>query len=155
MQFINLVELILDPARLRPRSTAQPHTCLSCRVKVISIQSRAVDGIFRAHICLLYAGSCGRYVLNRISNWLDREAPDFAFKNCGVGRRVDFIDSPVIGLAEIKQLRWSIAAGILDYTANAVVDIVEVLTEVEFVPIDWGCIFSRRPAKDNISWHIC
>ncbi|MBA7712418.1 hypothetical protein ES703_121392 [subsurface metagenome] len=49
----------------------------------------------------------------------------------------------------------SIAAGIRSDAANTVVDVAEVLTNVNFVPIDRGRIFSRRPAKDRISQNIC
>ncbi|MBA7684225.1 hypothetical protein ES703_92616 [subsurface metagenome] len=68
---------------------------------------------------------------------------------------IDLIDAPVVSLAEIKALGWSIAVGILGYAADAVIDIIEVLTKVDFVPIDRRGKFTRRPAKHHISRHIC
>ncbi|MBA7665099.1 hypothetical protein ES703_73165 [subsurface metagenome] len=51
MQFINPVELILDPGRLWPNYTTEPHISIFCRVQVIGIQPRAVDAIFRPFLC--------------------------------------------------------------------------------------------------------
>ncbi|MBA7693722.1 hypothetical protein ES703_102311 [subsurface metagenome] len=68
---------------------------------------------------------------------------------------IDLIDAPVVSRAPIKALGGSIAIGTLGDAADAVVDVVKVLTKVNFVPVDWGRKFSRRPAKDNIPRHVC
>ncbi len=62
VQFVNHVELILDPGPQR-FGAAKPHIRLFYRVKVVSIQSRAVNRFFRAHFCLVCAGGCGRYII--------------------------------------------------------------------------------------------
>jgi hypothetical protein len=49
----------------------------------------------------------------------------------------------------------NIAVGILSDATDAVVNVGEVFTQVNSMPIDWWCLFSGRPAKDHISWHIC
>ncbi len=48
----------------------------------------------------------------------------------------------------------SIAVGILSDAANAVVDIVEILTKVDFMPIGWRYESSRCPAQDDIPRHV-
>ncbi len=93
-------------------------------------------------------GSCGGYVVtvNRISDWLSRKLPDFAFElYMAVGWGIDFIDPPVVSCAKIKA-RWGIAVSILGDPADAVVDVVEAIAEVNSMAIDCRGENSRRPA---------
>ncbi len=152
VQFVSLAELILDPGPQRFHA-AKPHIPLICRVQVVIIQSRAVDGIFRTHFCLACTGSRDGYVLDGIRKLLGHKTPDFAF----IYRIFwcDLIDAPVVSRGQTNILGRGISGVTLGDTANAVFDVVEVLTKVNFVPIDWRRIFSRRPAKDQISRHIC
>jgi len=126
-------------------------------VQVVSIQSQAVDGIFRSRICLVCTGSRGGYVVtvDGISKQLGRKTPDIAYPRTVGVDVIDLIDAPVVNRVEIKALGKSIAGGTLGDSANAVVDVVEALTKAKFVPIDWGRVNSRRPAKDHIPENIC
>ncbi len=120
-------------------------------MQIVGMQPRAVDGVFRAHVFLAGAGGCDGYILNRISKQLGRKTPDFAYMYRRVWRGIDLIYAPVISRPEIKAFGWSIAVGTLGYTTNAFVDIIEVLTQVNLVPINrWG-ENSRFPVKDHIS----
>ncbi|MBA7674390.1 hypothetical protein ES703_82604 [subsurface metagenome] len=95
-------------------------------------------------------GSCGGYILDGITNGLGRKAPDFAFVYRIVRWAIDLIDAPVVSRAEIKAYRI-IAAGTQCDAANAVVDIVEILTKVNFVSVDCRRKIARRPAQNHIS----
>jgi len=103
---------------------------------------------------LACAGRGSRYILDGIGQELGRKAPDLAFVYRIVGRAIDLIDAPVVRRSQIKALGGSIARGALGDTAKAIVDVVEVITQVERVPVHRCSIFSWRPAKDHISWHI-
>ncbi|MBA7687871.1 hypothetical protein ES703_96345 [subsurface metagenome] len=104
IHFINPVKLILDPGRLRPNYTTEPHIFIFCRVQVIGIQPRTVDGIFRPLICGVRAGSCSGDILtsNRISERLDGKLPHIAFEHRGIRWCTDLIDPPVVSLPKIE-----------------------------------------------------
>ena len=123
MQLINPVELILYPGRLRPHYATEPHVRIYCRVQVIRIQSRTVDSIFRPFIEAVGAGSGSRYILDGISDRLDRKAPEFAFIDGEVGWRVNLVDPPVIGLPK------------LDKTGRVICVSIQVLTDQYAQPI--------------------
>ena len=71
-------------------------------MQVVGIQPGAVDRVGRIGP-ISRAGSCGGDVRNRINKRLGGEAPDVAFEHGGVRRCIDFIDPPVIGLAEFEK----------------------------------------------------
>ena len=66
---------------------------------VILAEARAVDGVLRTVVGIGDATGGGDDVVDRIGERLDREAPDVALEDRVVGRRIDFIYTPVIRLA--------------------------------------------------------
>ncbi|MBA7704742.1 hypothetical protein ES703_113560 [subsurface metagenome] len=124
-------------------------------MQVIVIQPGAVDGVFRPLLYFVKAGSDGGDILtgNRITNRLDREAPQVTFEDCGVRWRVHFIHPPVVGLPKIQPFRDSIAGSLLASSVQVIrphrvqvggtVHIVEIGAEVHIVLTGK---LSRRPA---------
>ena len=161
-QFINLVELMLDPGRVRIDSTTEPHIHPFRRVKVIRIQAGAVDGIFRPFVCAVGAGSGGGDILRRhgISERLDRKLPDLAFMDRKVRGWADLIDTPAVSLAELENFSRTIAGRILVLTyqhtqwviSGSIVDIVKIAAEIYVVFLD---TLARCPAKRYVPLHTC
>ena len=83
-------------------------------MEVVLVEAGAIDGIFRPLIFRI-AGGRGSHVVNGIPEGLDRELPDLALKYRRVGRRIDLIDSPEVGPAEIQinKVGDSIVGGIM------------------------------------------
>ena len=151
VQLVWIVELVLDPGPQR-LIAAKPHIRCVRRVQAVGIQSGSVDGVFRAEIRLALARSSrgDSHTIDRITNRLGCEAPDLAREYRRIRRGVDLIDAPVVLRFEIEPARI-MTAGTLSDTADAVIDIVEALTEVNNVPIDGRRKLARRPAQDHIS----
>ena len=132
-ELVGHVELVLDPDRLGSCRITLPHVRRFHRVQVVGIQPGAVDSVGRIET-VGRTGSRDGNIRNRINKRLDGEAPDGAFEDGGVRRRIDFIDPPVIGLAEFEK-----AVGIVSCTRLArrtdggIIDIIKDGAEVHIV----------------------
>ena len=102
VQLVDLVELVLDPVGLSRR--------LLNHIVVASVPCRSPvrpepSMVFSGPMPALRTGGGGRRGLDRIAVGLDGERPDVALEDRVVGRLVDFIDPPEVGLAEFQSGR--------------------------------------------------
>jgi len=101
-ELVDGIELVLDVGRLGARRHTQPRFRRLERVQAVLVEAGAVDGILRSGPIHRRGVAGGDDVLDRIEERLGREGPHRPGED-RVGRGVDLIDAPVIGLPELQQ----------------------------------------------------
>ena len=149
LQLVDLVEFVLDP--VRQRAVTEPHLLRRDSVLVLGVKAGAIDGILGPHI-RLGAGGGGRDIRDRIGVRFDRERPYLALGNRPAGG-ADFIDPPIIGGSEIE-LSGLIGGVALPNTAHTVIDVLEVLAQVDDMPVAGRHFLGRCPPQRYVAGHI-
>jgi hypothetical protein len=128
-------------------------------VLTVFVQPGAVDRVFRPGAGLSGAVARGDHTSDWVRQRLGGEAPDLALEDRVVRSGVDFIDAPVIGLAE-REYTGRIVCGLgltlAEEHAHRIgparlVDVVEGRPQIDIVRRGE---FPRLPAQDGVPWDI-
>ncbi|MBA7670817.1 hypothetical protein ES703_78964 [subsurface metagenome] len=126
---------------------------------VTGVESGAISSFPRPHIGGVRAGSRGCDIRDGIGIRLSRKAPDVSLEDGGIRRRIDFIDTPVVGLTEFeKPLRVVRGRGLAPADQHVpriggigIIDIVKIVAEVHVVRLGER---ARSPAQCRIARYV-
>jgi len=162
VQLVGAVELELNPQRFIGIGDAEPHVLQVDRVLVVLVQAGAVDRVFGFRPDGIRAGGGRRHVGDGIGHRFAGEAPDRALEDRIVGRRVDLVDAPVVGLTQVESRRAGdrivrrVGLALADQHAQRIgpaggVDVVGGCAEVNIMCRRER---ARRPAQHDVTCHV-